>query len=384
MRDLFKVIGWVMIFISRDGETFFRCEAAEVRKEGHLQQLLRKLLEENVDIIMPASKEEEEPSKFIYITREFSVSSGSIDLLGIDDKGAIYLIETKLYRSSERRKALAQVIEYASALWSEYSHNSDNSASFILKLKEKEPNRNIEEQDERNIKQGIEDGNFRLIVAMDQIDQTTERMIDFLNEMCDFEVYGLSLEVYKSEDGFEAVVPKLYPQSPPEPRTSKRRWNETSFFEDAKERIPEYVKSIEEIYRFSYEITAGKGGLRWGSGKVYGSFRVYISNLFEGKDMFMVSSPGYLTICFACLYPQELSDDISEKIAEIVDKFAEQLYNTGLLKERISHENYTEKGKQYPSIKVEQWANKISEFKEIIKELITSAEKLYQGKRINT
>jgi hypothetical protein len=312
------------------------------------------------------------------------VSSGSIDLLGIDDKGAIYLIETKLYRSSERRKALAQVIEYASALWSEYSHNSDNSASFILKLKEKEPNRNIEEQDERNIKQGIEDGNFRLIVAMDQIDQTTERMIDFLNEMCDFEVYGLSLEVYKSEDGFEAVVPKLYPQSPPEPRTSKRRWNETSFFEDAKERIPEYVKSIEEIYRFSYEITAGKGGLRWGSGKVYGSFRVYISNLFEGKDMFMVSSPGYLTICFACLYPQELSDDISEKIAEIVDKFAEQLYNTGLLKERISHENYTEKGKQYPSIKVEQWANKISEFKEIIKELITSAEKLYQGKRINT
>ena len=383
MRDLFKVVGRVMIFISRDGETFSRCEAAEVRKEGYLQQLLRKLLEENVDIIIPASKEEEEPSKFIYITREFGVSSGSIDLLGIDDKGAIYLIETKLYRSSERRKALAQVIEYASALWSEYSHNSDNSASFILKLKEKEPNRNIEEQDERNIKQGIEDGNFRLIVAMDQIDETTKRIIDFLNEMCDFEVYGLSLEVYRSEDGFEAVVPKLYPQSPPEPRTSKRRWNETSFFEDAKERIPEYVKSIEEIYIFSQEITAGKGDLRWGIGKVYGSFGVYINSLFDGKGIFLVSSTGLLTICFANLYPQELSDDLSKKVAETVDEFAEQLYNAGLLKERINSENYREERKKYPSIKVEQWANKISEFKEIVKELITSAEKLYQGKRIS-
>jgi hypothetical protein len=85
---------------------------------------------------------------------------------------AIYLIETKLYRSSERRKALAQILEYASALWSEYSQNFDN---FISKMKEKEPNCNIEEQDKRNMKQGIKDGNFRLIVAMDQLDETIKK-----------------------------------------------------------------------------------------------------------------------------------------------------------------------------------------------------------------
>ena len=76
-----------MIFISKGGETFSKCEVTDFQNEEYLQRLLKKLLEENVDIIMPASKEEEEPSKFIYITREFGVSSGSIDLLGIDEKG---------------------------------------------------------------------------------------------------------------------------------------------------------------------------------------------------------------------------------------------------------------------------------------------------------
>jgi hypothetical protein len=216
-----------------------------------LQHLLRKLLEENVDVIMPV-REGEEPSKFVYLTKEYGVPSGSIDLLGIDD-GYIYIIETKLYRSSGRRKALAQVIEYASVLWVEYSRNPDG---FIAKLTEKEPSITIEKQVLENIKESITGGNFRLIIAMDRIDEYTENMINFLNEMSEFDVYGLSLEIYKSDDGFEVVVPKLYPE-----RIilgAKRKWNWNLFLEDAKERIPEYIKTLEEIHKFLEEITRGK------------------------------------------------------------------------------------------------------------------------------
>jgi hypothetical protein len=92
----------------------------------------------------------------------------------------------------------------------------------------------------------------------------------------------------------------------------------------------------------------------------------------NGKDIFGVNSQGYLAINFANLYPLELSDEKSRKTAEIVDKFADQLYNVGLLKEKINQKNYREAGKQYPLIRVEQWANKISELKEIIKELISN------------
>jgi hypothetical protein len=55
-----------------------------------------------------------------------------------------------------------------------------------------------------------------------------------------------------------------------------------------------------------------------------------------------------------------------------VDKFAERLYKAGLLKERVSRGNYREAGKMYPSVRVEQWASKVDEFKEAVKELVSS------------
>jgi hypothetical protein len=363
------------VFMLKDGEIFSKHEFDEAQNEEYLRQLLEKLLEKCPEIIVPATREGE-PAKNIYITREFGVSSGSIDLLGVDGDGYIYIMETKLYRSSERRRALAQVLEYVSALWAEYSHNPD---VFIEKLMEKAPSameylKNVKEA----VKESLRNGDFRLVIAMDHIDEQTEKIINFLNEMCEFEVYGLSLEIYRSDDGSEVVVPRLYPQSPPQPTVStlRRIWNWDTFLEDAKENIPEpkHIEALRDLHDFSMEITNGKGGLRWGKGKKYGTFGVYINDLFDGKDIFTVNSQGYLTINFANLYsyPWELSDEKSKKTAEIVDKFADQLYNAGLLKEKINQKNYYEAGKSYPSIRVEQWANKLSELKEIIKVLISN------------
>jgi hypothetical protein len=118
------------IFISRGGEGFVKCEPFEVESEERLRQLLEKLIEKNVSIILPTPKDRG-PFKLVYLTREFGAPSGSIDLLGVDDEGYIYIIETKLYRSSERRRALAQALDYASALWSKYSRSPD---SFIAEL----------------------------------------------------------------------------------------------------------------------------------------------------------------------------------------------------------------------------------------------------------
>jgi hypothetical protein len=364
------------VFISKDGEILSRCEFDEVQNEEYLRQLLGKLLEKCPEIIVPATKEGG-TARMVYLMREFSVPSGSIDLLGVDGDGYIYIIETKLYRSSERRRVLAQALEYASVLWAEYSCNPD---FFIEKLMEKKSGIAFEKQVLEGVKESVRNGYFRLVIAMDYVDEPTEKIINFLNEMCEFEVYGLSLEIYRSDDGFEVVVPRLYPQSQPEPTvpTSRRRWGWDTLLEDAKVKIPEYVGALEDIYKFSVEVTKGKGGLRWGAGKKYGTFRVYIDNMFNGNDIFAVASNGCLTINFANIYPWELSDEKSRKIAEIVDKFADQLYNAGLLKEKISQKNYLEAGKKYPSIKVEQWVNKISELKETIKELISDVENLEQ------
>jgi len=282
-------------------------------------------------------------------------------------------VETKLYRSSERRTALAQAIEYASALWSEYPRNPDG---FIAKLKEGSST-TIEEEVLKNIKESIMNGGFGLIVAMDRIDENVVKVINFLNEMCEFDVYGLSLEKYRSDNGVEVVIPKLYPGSPPEPvvqRTKGKIWNWDAFLEDVDRRGFSH-EALEDIYRFSEEITKGKGGLRWGKGRTYATWQVYIEDTFGGAYIFAVESNGYLRINFARLYPKELSDETSRKTRKIVDNFAEQLYNAGLLEGRITYENHREGGK-YLGIKFERWKDKIGKFKEIVRELISSMESL--------
>jgi hypothetical protein len=59
---------------------------------------------------------------------------------------------------------------------------------------------------------------------------------------------------------------------------AKRKWN--LFLEDAKVRNPKYIITLEEIHRFFRGNNKGKGDLRWNAGKKFGSFRIYIDNLF--------------------------------------------------------------------------------------------------------
>ncbi|MEM2045547.1 MAG: hypothetical protein QXO20_05145 [Candidatus Bathyarchaeia archaeon] len=91
-----------MIFISKNGE---KCESVEFKDEEEFRVMLLRLIEEDRNLLLPVSLEGKRPS-ILLLTKEFGVSSGSIDLLGIDSEGFIYIIETKLYRSSERRRAL--------------------------------------------------------------------------------------------------------------------------------------------------------------------------------------------------------------------------------------------------------------------------------------
>jgi len=316
---------------------------------------LRKLVEENMDIILPVS-EGEEPPRLVFLKREFGVSSGSIDLLGIDDEGYIYIVETKLYRSSERRKALAQAIEYASALWSEYSRNPDG---FIAKLKEG-LGTSIEEEVLKNIKENVMNGGFRLVVAMDRIEENVEKVINFLNEMCEFDVYGLSLERYKS-DNVEVVIPKLFPSSPPVVTTEsrkRRRWDEESFFRDMEEKVlsEEVRKAIRKLFNFSREKA---DEISWGTGRVIGSFSPKFRRVSQ-RSVYTVWSNGFLGINFGWLNDNENTL-----------RWRDKLYSR--LKEIMKDHITPEKKEKWPSIPHEAWAPRVDDIISIITELLEEA-----------
>jgi len=50
------------------------------------------------------------------LVTEYCIGSGLADLIAFDKGGKIYIIETKLSKNTDRRKALAQLIEYASQI----------------------------------------------------------------------------------------------------------------------------------------------------------------------------------------------------------------------------------------------------------------------------
>src|SRR5690606_25361488 len=61
-----------------------------------------------------------EDVRLLILAREFSTKSGPIDALGVDKDGEIYLIETKLYKNTDKRTVVAQVLDYGASLWSNY------------------------------------------------------------------------------------------------------------------------------------------------------------------------------------------------------------------------------------------------------------------------
>ena len=53
------------------------------------------------------------------ICREFSTLHGeSIDHIGVDQDGDIYIIETKNYDNPDKRRVVAQIIDYGATFWS--------------------------------------------------------------------------------------------------------------------------------------------------------------------------------------------------------------------------------------------------------------------------
>jgi len=68
-----------MIFVSRNGEKFDKCENVEFEDEEKFRRLLLRLIKEERDLLLPPVIEEKRPS-IILLAEEFQVSSGLIDL----------------------------------------------------------------------------------------------------------------------------------------------------------------------------------------------------------------------------------------------------------------------------------------------------------------
>ncbi|MEM2423466.1 MAG: hypothetical protein QXM00_03180 [Candidatus Bathyarchaeia archaeon] len=119
--------------------------------------------------------------------------------------GGIYLIETKLFKNPDRRKVIAQIFDYASALWNEYGSNPEE---FLAKVREGSYEIPEYEEFKRAVSQNLRDARYTIIVAMDNLTQETKNLMEFLNKHTDFKVLALQVERYVGGE-IEVILPKI-------------------------------------------------------------------------------------------------------------------------------------------------------------------------------
>lgn len=204
------------IIISKNLKNAVKVDRSSFALEDNLQQYIF----DNPDSIPLYDIKED--IKLLILAREFPTSSGPIDAIGVDRDGEIYLVETKLYKNPDKRLVVAQVLDYGASLWKTYTDFGvfiSQLESQVSKKFNKTINDRVREffnlEDEQlnqfneNLRDNLNDGNFKFVVLMDQIHNQLKDLIIFINQNSRFNIYGVELDYYKYEN-FEILIPKLF------------------------------------------------------------------------------------------------------------------------------------------------------------------------------
>jgi hypothetical protein len=222
---------------------------ADFQKEK-LEEFLQKSIADNPEII--DLKELNEDLIPLILGTEFDC----VDVLGIDQYGNIYVIETKLFKNPDKRFVVAQVLDYGASLWRDYGNGTrEATEEFWGKAKQRfqalhpgddlddklkelvTPPANGDEADQateaelqaktdalrKRVEGNLREGRFRFVVVMDKLSDDIKNHIAFLNYVTkdDYWVLGIELEFYNPPKygNLQIVVPTMFGNESTEKRS---------------------------------------------------------------------------------------------------------------------------------------------------------------------
>lgn len=154
-------------------------------REAELQDLLQTGSAE----LIPADAALDEAC--VVYAREVFTRSGPIDLVGIGSSGSITIMECKLARNQQiKREVVGQVLDYAASLW---QTDLSSLAADFKRVSGSDPFEALRErfggdgapfdeaQCRAEVARRLRDGDFRLLIAVDEIDAELRRIIQYVN-----------------------------------------------------------------------------------------------------------------------------------------------------------------------------------------------------------
>ncbi|MBD2447371.1 DUF91 domain-containing protein [Nostoc sp. FACHB-152] len=170
---------------------------SEIKKSKlDFEQRIQDWLEQDISIISP---------NLLVIGKEVQTDYGGfIDLLCLDQKGDIFIIELK--RGKTPREVTAQALDYASWVQHLSNENITNIANNYLNNKfDLELDKAFQKNFNTELPEVINTNHHILIVAS-EIDTSSERIINYLSETYGVSINAVTFNYFRSEDGRELLA----------------------------------------------------------------------------------------------------------------------------------------------------------------------------------
>ncbi len=199
--------------------------------------------------------------------REFALSeAGSLDVLLVELDGGITLVEAKLNRNPEiRRAVVGQLLGYAGGLWGMGYDDldavvRDREGVSLLELARQVAGEHGQEIDEEGFRAtvaaNLRAGAFSLVFAVDQVTEDLRRAVEYLNahlaDALDVRVLELA---YAKFDDVEILVPQTFGEEAARRKQqarTRRRWSEAEFLEALEERAsPEERAAVDRLLEWA-------------------------------------------------------------------------------------------------------------------------------------
>lgn len=141
--------------------------------------------------------------------REFTVGTGSVDVVAVEPTGKIHLVECKLAKNPQvRREVIGQLFDYASHLWQ--VPLDAFAEEWRRRTGTRSPVDEASEEFRDEIARNLNVGRFRLVLAVDEINPQLRRMVEYLNMMA-ANTTVIAVEYIRYEhDEVEILTPRIY------------------------------------------------------------------------------------------------------------------------------------------------------------------------------
>lgn len=315
----------MVIIVSKNNKNAQKVKRSDIKEEAYLQ----KYIHENPDAI--PIYEINENKRLLVVSREFPTNSGPIDALAFDQDGEIYIVETKLYKNPDKRKVLAQLLDYGAALWKHSYNFQDFFASINDEINDKfgipleQKLREFYDKDEDEITDfndalmlNLERGNFKFIVLMDHLDDRLKDLVHYVNENSRFDIYPVELEFYKYEN-YEIIIPRLFGAEIKKKLTTRKAsgkrypWTEDTLIEKLKEDQKDDYAYHMDLYEY---LKNNSDEIKYGTGTRNASYTPILNSISQTMFPFSIYTNGRILLKLSWSNFNEIFGEHIETLAD--------------------------------------------------------------------